>query len=45
MKRLLQHNHKKYDSLLTDNGGSYFNRKNSTMRKYCDQYLTGGKHI
>jgi hypothetical protein len=32
-----------YDSLLTDNG-SQFNRKNSTMRKYCDQYLTG-KHI
>jgi hypothetical protein len=33
----------KYDSLLTDNG-SQFNRKNSTMRRYCDQYLTG-KHI
>jgi hypothetical protein len=32
-----------YDSLLTANG-SQFNRKNSTMRKYCDQYLTG-KHI
>lgn len=41
MKRLL-HN-QKYDSLLTDNG-SQFNRKNSTMRKYCDQYLTG-RHI
>lgn len=40
MKRL--HN-QKYDSLLTDNG-SQFNKKNSTMRKYCDQYLTG-KHI
>jgi hypothetical protein len=40
MKRL--HN-QKYDSLLTDNG-SEFNRKNSIMRKYCDQYLTG-KHI
>jgi hypothetical protein len=40
MKRL--HN-QKYDSLLTDNG-SQFNRKNSTMRKYCDTYLTG-KHI
>ena len=37
------HNRKKYDSLLTDNG-SQFSRKNSTMRKYCDQYLTG-KHI
>ena len=34
---------KEYDSLLTDNG-SQFSRKNSTMRKYCDQYLTG-KHI
>lgn len=33
----------KYDSLLTDNG-SQFNRKNSTMRKYCDQYLTG-RHV
>jgi len=41
MKRLL-HN-QKYDSLLTDNG-SQFNRKNSTMRKYCDQHLTG-RHI
>lgn len=30
----------KYDSLLTDNG-SQFNRKNSIMKKYCDQYLTG----
>ncbi|CAN5878807.1 hypothetical protein BH23THE1_BH23THE1_04570 [soil metagenome] len=42
MKRLL-HN-QKYDSLLTDNGSSQFNKKNSTMRRYCDQYLTG-KHI
>jgi len=42
MKRLL-HN-QKYDSLLTDNGSSQFSRKNSTIRKYCDQYLTG-KHI
>lgn len=42
MKSLL-HDHKKYDSLLTDNG-SQFNRKNSTMRKYCDQYLTW-RHI
>jgi hypothetical protein len=41
MKRLL-HN-QKYDSLLTDNC-SQFSRKNSTMRKYCDQYLAG-KHI
>ena len=40
----MKHLHiKKYDSLLTDNG-SQFSRKNSTMRKYCDQYLTG-KHI
>jgi hypothetical protein len=42
MKRLLQHK-QKYHSLLTDNG-SQFNRKNSTMSKYCDQYLTG-RHI
>jgi hypothetical protein len=41
MKRLLHD--QKYGSLLTDNG-SQFNRKNSTMRRYCDQYLTG-KHI
>jgi hypothetical protein len=41
MKRLLHD--QKYNSLLTDNG-SQFNRKNSTMRKYCDQYLTG-RHI
>jgi hypothetical protein len=40
MKRL---HDQKYGSLLTDNG-SRFNRKNSTMRRYCDQYLTG-KHI
>ena len=26
----------KYDSLLTDNG-SQFNRRNSIMKKYCDQ--------
>ena len=38
MKRLLHD--QKYDSLLTDNG-SQFNRRNSIMRKYCDQYLTG----
>lgn len=42
MKRLF-YNHKKYESLLTDNG-SQFNRKNSTMRKYCNQYLIG-RHI
>jgi len=41
MKRLLHD--QEYGSLLTDNG-SQFNRKNSTMRRYCDQYLTG-KHI
>jgi hypothetical protein len=39
---LLLHD-QKYDSLLTDNG-SQFNRKNSTMRKYCDQSLIG-RHI
>jgi hypothetical protein len=40
----MKHLHiQEYDSLLTDNG-SQFNRKNSTMRRYCDQYLTG-KHI
>jgi hypothetical protein len=37
MKHLLT---RKFDSILTDNG-SQFNRKNSTMRRYCDQYLTG----
>jgi Homeodomain-like domain-containing protein len=37
----MKHLHdQKYDSLLTDNG-SQFNRKNSIMKKYCDQYLTG----
>jgi hypothetical protein len=41
MKHLL--NDQKYDSLLTDND-SQFNRRNSTMRKYCDQHLTG-RHI
>jgi hypothetical protein len=40
MKHLLT---MKFDSILTDNG-SQFNRKNSTMRRYCDQYLTG-RHI
>jgi hypothetical protein len=38
MKHLLHD--KKYDSLLTDNG-SQFNRRNSIMKKYCDQYLIG----
>ena len=38
MKRL---HDQKYDSLLTDNGSSQFNRRNSIMKKYCDQYLTG----
>ncbi|MGH2638042.1 MAG: helix-turn-helix domain-containing protein, partial [Rhabdochlamydiaceae bacterium] len=32
-----------YENLLTDNGRQ-FARNNSTMRKYCEQYLTG-KHI
>ena len=32
-----------YGNLLTDNG-SQFSRRNSVMKKYCDQYLTG-KHI
>jgi hypothetical protein len=41
MKRLLHD--QKYDSLLTDNG-SQFSRKNLTMKKYRDQYLTG-RHI
>ncbi|MDN5845664.1 MAG: hypothetical protein L0H53_05250, partial [Candidatus Nitrosocosmicus sp.] len=43
MKHL--HIKEEYDSLLTDNHGSQFSsRKNSTMRKYCDQHITG-KHI
>jgi transposase len=37
----MKHLHdQKYDSLLTDNG-SQFSRRNSVMKKYCDQYLTG----
>lgn len=32
-----------YENLLTDNG-SQFSRKNSTIAKYCDSYLTG-RHI
>lgn len=40
----MKHLHiQKYESLLTDNG-SQFSRKNSTMRKYCDEYLTD-RHI
>ena len=33
-----------YGNLLTDNNGSQFSRRNSVMKKYCDQYLTD-KHI
>ena len=33
----------KYENLLTDNG-SQFSRMNSTMRKYCEEHLSG-KHI
>jgi transposase InsO family protein len=33
----------RYDNLLTDNG-SQFSRKNSRMRKYCDEFLNE-KHI
>lgn len=40
MKTLIRH---KYDNLLTDNG-SQFNRKNSEIRKYCEEVLNG-KHI
>ena len=37
----MKHLHEqKYDSLLTDNG-SQFSRRNSVMKKCCDQYLTG----
>jgi hypothetical protein len=34
---------KKYENALTDNG-SQFSRKNSTIRKYCEQHITG-RHI
>lgn len=40
MKKLI---HQKYDNLLTDNG-SQFSRRNSEMRKYCDEFLNE-KHI
>jgi len=40
MKKLIP---QKYDNLLTDNGGQ-FGRKNSEMRKYCDEFLNE-KHI
>jgi hypothetical protein len=40
MKRLVN---ERYDNLLTDNG-SQFSRKNSRMRKYCEDYLNE-KHI
>ena len=33
-----------FENLLTDNG-KQFCRMNSTMRKYCEKYLVGGKHI
>ena len=32
-----------YEGLLTDNG-SQFSRKNSSMAKYCEKYLTG-RHV
>jgi hypothetical protein len=34
---------KEYENLLTDNG-SQFSRKNSVMRRYCEEHITG-KHI
>jgi transposase InsO family protein len=40
MKKLIP---QKYDNLLTDNG-SQFSRRNSEMRKYCDEFLNE-KHI
>ncbi len=40
MKNLVN---ERYDNLLTDNG-SQFSRKNSRMRKYCDEHLNE-KHI
>lgn len=40
MKKLIP---MKYDNLLTDNG-SQFSRRNSEMRKYCDEFLNE-KHI
>ena len=40
MKKLLK---VRYDNLLTDNG-SQFSRKNSAIRKYCEEFIRG-KHI
>ena len=40
MKKLIP---QKFDNLLTDNG-SQFSRRNSEMRKYCEEYLSE-KHI
>jgi len=40
MKKLIP---QKFDNLLTDNG-SQFSRRNSEMRKYCEEYLNE-KHI
>lgn len=40
MKKLIR---KKYDNLLTDNG-SQFSRKNSEIRKYCEEFVRE-KHI
>ena len=40
MKKLIK---MKYDNLLTDNG-SQFSRRNSEMRKYCEEFLNE-KHI
>lgn len=40
MKKLIRH---KFDNLLTDNG-SQFSRKNSEIRKYCEEFVRE-KHI
>ena len=40
MKKLIRH---RFDNLLTDNG-SQFSRKNSAIRKYCDEFVRE-KHI
>jgi len=40
MKTLIRH---KYDNLLTDNG-SQFSKKNSVIRKYCEEHINE-KHI
>lgn len=36
-------NPRSYENLLTDNG-SQFSRKNSSIKKYCEEKITG-KHI